>query len=443
MFQLMNTVGVLVFIVCMLMSMVFLAKRKDKFKNIGKAVLTSFALFLVFFMSGCSSKDKVENKTSKDSKAAISDSVKDKSLGTLKVHYIDVGQADSILLQQNGHNMLIDAGNNEDSNLVKKYLQDQGVTNLEFLVGTHPHEDHIGGMDYVINSFKIGKVYMPKVTSTTKTFRDVVNATKNKGLKFTNPNVGDSFKLGDAKCTILSPKSSSYKSLNDYSIVIKVEFGENSFLFTGDAQGTSEMEMVKANLDLKADVLKVGHHGSRTSTVSNFLEKVNPKYAVVSVGKDNDYRHPHQGVMDRLKSKNINVYRTDENGTVIATSDGKTIKFNCKPGSYKGNSTSSKSSSSSTSVNSSTSNSSSTKTSNSSSQNETRTVKQESTNSSNQSSSVSESNQNKVGETVWISATGKKYHSRPDCGRMNPNKARKMNRQDAENAGYQPCKKCY
>ncbi len=191
-------------------------------------------------------------------------------------------------------------------------------------------------MDYLINSFKVGKIYMPKVTSTTKTFKDVVTATKSKGLKFTNPTPGESFKLGEATCTVLAPKGNSYKSANDYSIVIKVQFGSKSFLFTGDAEGTCEMEMVNSNLDIKADVLKVGHHGSKTSTVANFLNKVDPKYAVISVGKDNKYKHPIQGVMDRLKSKNINVYRTDENGTIIATSDGKNITFNCKPASYNG-----------------------------------------------------------------------------------------------------------
>lgn len=256
--------------------------------------------------------------------------------GKLKISYIDVGQADSILIQQGTSSMLIDAGNNADSETVKNYISNQGITTLDYVIGTHPHEDHIGGMDYIINSFKIGKIYMPKATSITKTFQDVITAIKNKGMQITTPVPGDSFKLGDATCTILAPNNNSYDDLNNYSIVIKISFGSNKFMFDGDAGAVSEMEMIKKGFDVKADVLKVGHHGSKTSTSANFLTAVSPKYAVISVGKGNDYGHPYQGTMDRLKGIGAQVYRTDENGTIICTSDGTNISFNVQPGSYAG-----------------------------------------------------------------------------------------------------------
>ena len=308
-------------------------------------------LMLIFILSGCSSVAQNTSQTDSPKQIESNDTItkevpQQKKViqsvnkitktvnGTLKVSYIDVGQADSILIQQGSSSMLIDAGNNDDSQTVKNYVSNQGITKLDVVVGTHPHEDHVGGLDYIINSFKIGKVYMPKRTATTKTFTDVINAIKSKGLKITAPVPGQSFKLGEATCNILAPNGSGYEDVNNESIVIKVTFGSNSFLFTGDAEDVSEKEMLSKGYALKADVLKVGHHGSYSSTTQEFLNKVNPKYAVISVGKNNSYGHPHKENMDRLKAKNIPVYRTDECGTIIATSNGKNITFNVKSGSY-------------------------------------------------------------------------------------------------------------
>lgn len=282
--------------------------------------------------------DTVESETKKDT---TEDKVEETPTNTvvsgeLKVHYIDVGQADAILIQQGTEAMIIDGGNNEDEGIINSYLNNLGIKELKYVIGTHPHEDHIGSLDYIINSFKVGKVYFPKQTSTTKTFESFVGAVSNSGLKLTAPSVGDTFMLGEAKCTVLAPNGSGYSDDNDYSIVVKVEYGSTSFLFTGDAEATSEMEMVKKGLNLKADVLKVGHHGSKSSTCANFLSAVNPKYAVVSVGKDNSYSHPNQGTMDRLKGAGVQVYRTDENSNIVATSNGTDISFNTSPGSYNG-----------------------------------------------------------------------------------------------------------
>jgi competence protein ComEC len=256
--------------------------------------------------------------------------------GELKVHFIDVGQADSILVQQGDKFMLVDAGNNGDSKTVKDYLSSQGVKELQYFIGTHKDEDHIGSADSVIDSFKVGKVYFPRQTATTETFKDFVSAVKNKGLSLNVPKVGEQFKLGEALVTVIAPKGSSYEDSNNYSIVIKVTYGSTAFLLTGDAEIQSEKEMIASGVDLSATVLKVGHHGSKTSTSQEFLDKVNPKFAVVSAGKDNKYGHPAQTVMDRLKSKGVSVFRTDEQGTIVAASNGKEVNFNKKPGSYKG-----------------------------------------------------------------------------------------------------------
>jgi competence protein ComEC len=326
-------------------------KRRCSFKKLSFLIVFLFIIVL----SGCSNNIEITNANTAKEKPQISKNTekvnnKDESAiitknevekntlplsGKLEVHFINVGQADSILIKQGSKYMLIDAGNNGDGKLVKNYLLQEGIKNLEYVIGTHPHEDHIGGLDYIINDFKIGKIYLPKATSTTKTFQDVVMAMKNKGMKATVPKPGETFNLGSAKLTILAPNGSEYKDLNNYSIVIRLEFGANSFLFTGDAEEVSEKEILAKGFKVKADLLKVGHHGSRSSTTPEFLTKVNPKYAVVSCEIGNDYGHPHKETMDKLKNKNIPVYRTDELGTIIATSDGKTIKFNTKPGSYK------------------------------------------------------------------------------------------------------------
>lgn len=245
----------------------------------------------------------------------------------LQVHFIDVGQADCIFIKTDDKTMLIDAGNNADSKTVVEYIKSQNIDKLDFIVGTHPHEDHIGGLDAVIESFDIGTIYMPKAMSTTKTFEDVLNAIAKKGMKVTTPVPGTTVDLGKASFTILAPNSDSYEEINNYSIVIKLNHGNNSFLFTGDAEAVSEREMIDKGYDLSVDVLKIAHHGSNTSTTEEFLDKVNPQYAVICVGKDNKYEHPHKETIDLLNKKGIKIYRTDESGTIVAISDGESIYF--------------------------------------------------------------------------------------------------------------------
>lgn len=256
---------------------------------------------------------------------------------TLKVHFIDVGQADAILIQgPKGDNIVIDAGNNSDSETVVNYIKKQGVKELTAVIGTHPHEDHIGGLDAVIKSFKVDKVYLPKAVHTSDTFKDVLKAVSDRGLKVTTAVKGVSIPLSGMTAEFLGPVSSEYDNLNNYSAVLKLTYGETSFLFEGDAEEESERDILGSDMNgkLKADVLKVGHHGSSNSTTPEYLAKVNPKYAVIMVGKGNDYGHPHKETMELLMSKGIELYRTDKQGTIVAESDGKSIKFNKESVSY-------------------------------------------------------------------------------------------------------------
>lgn len=253
------------------------------------------------------------------STAAVSDK--------LAVHFISVGQGDSIFLQLPGNQtMLVDAGPNEAGSTVVSYLQKQGIKKIDYLVATHPHADHIGGMDTVIQAFEIGKVYMPRVTTTTENFESVLRSLQAKGLKITPAKAGLTvIDQGGLKINFLAPCSSGYEDLNNWSAVLKVQFGNTSFLLTGDAEAESEQEMLFSGANLKADVLKVGHHGSYSSTTPTFLKAVSPKYAVISVGAGNDYGHPHQETLAKLVNAGVKVYRTDRDGTVIFVSDGKTL----------------------------------------------------------------------------------------------------------------------
>lgn len=192
------------------------------------------------------------------------------------------------------------------------------------LYGTHPHEDHIGGLDDVINQIEIENIYMPKIETTTKTFEEVLDAICNKNLKVTAPSKGDTFNLGEAKCEIMTESILDKENLNLSSIILRVEFGNNSFLFTGDGESKNE----KTRNWPKTDVLKVGHHGSNTSTSEEFLKQVLPQYAVIMVGKDNSYGLPKDKILERLENQNVTIYRTDRNGTIEMISDGNEIRVN-------------------------------------------------------------------------------------------------------------------
>lgn len=292
-------------------------------KNQSKKLAKLLIALIVAIIAGITGTT-LENKSTENSEA-MQINLKTSEVSTdLKVYFLDVGQADSILIQNQDKNMLIDAGNNKDGEKLVKYLKSLGISKFDIIVGTHPHEDHIGGLDDIINNFEVGKIYMPKVSTTTATFEDVIDAIVDKELKVTTPEIGKNFELGECIFKIMSTGTNA-EELNETSIVLKMIFGEKTFLFTGDATENNEENMLKK--DIKADVLKVGHHGSRTSTSEEFLNKVNPKYAIISLEKGNSYGHPHKEIIQRLERKSIEIYRTDQSGTILMKSDGKEIEI--------------------------------------------------------------------------------------------------------------------
>ncbi len=244
----------------------------------------------------------------------------------LSVYFIDVGQADCILVKDNDEYALIDAGNNEDGMKLVNYFKSLNITDFKYVFGTHAHEDHIGGMDNIIDNFNIENFYMPNAITTTKTFEDVLDGLDRKKIKFQTPNVNDDFKLNNATFKVLHIGDNK-KDLNDTSVVLRLEYGNTSYLLMGDATSNVEKDLLNNNINLKSDVLKVGHHGSNYSSTIDFLNRVKPEYAIIEVGKNNSYNHPRQETLDKLKDINAEVYRTDLDGTIVATSDGNSIKI--------------------------------------------------------------------------------------------------------------------
>lgn len=269
------------------------------------------------------------NAAAEDVSAAASDVFRDGS--TLEVHFLDVGQGDATLIRCGEAAMLIDAGNNSWGDDVRDYLEYQGIGDLDYVIGTHPDADHIGGLDVVMEVFDCGTVIMPDYEKDTQTYTDVTDVMEEKGYELTLPQVGTVYELGEAAFTIVAPNGEYGDNANDYSVGILLEHGENRFLLTGDAEEDSEADMLDNGIDLSADVLKAAHHGSRTANTEAFLERVNPEYVVISCGEGNSYGHPHAEVLNRLREMGIKVFRTDEEGTVVATSDGAGITFNVPP----------------------------------------------------------------------------------------------------------------
>ena len=276
-------------------------------------------LALCMLLSGCIT---VEIHLPEESAPVIAE-------GKLTVHYIDVGQADAILLEESGKYMLIDGGNKDDGQLVVSYLQNEGVEQLEAVVCTHAHEDHVGGLPSVLAVYPAAAIYAPTRTYSSRIFDDFLYYADQQRQEVIIPGPGDSWNLGGAKVTVLGPVE-SYAETNDTSIVLKVVYGETSFLFTGDMEVEAENGMLEYwdNDDLfHVDVLKVGHHGSDTSTGYRFLNAVMPTYGVIPVGTDNSYGHPHKEPMARLRQAGVTTFRTDLLGHVIAVSDGQEVSF--------------------------------------------------------------------------------------------------------------------
>ena len=249
--------------------------------------------------------------------------------GSLISHYIDVGQGDCEFIElPDGKTLLIDAGTYESGETVKSYIKSLGYTSIDYVVGTHPHSDHIGGLADVIKTFDIGQVYLPKAENNTKTFENLLNAISSKKKKVKTAKSGVRITSCDEPSytvDIIAPISKEYEDLNNYSAVIKIKFKNRSFLYMGDAEALVEKELLGKNTDLSADVVKVGHHGSSSSSSDKFVKATGAEYAIFSLGKNNDYGHPHNSTVKRWKKYNAIMYRTDECGSVTIYSDGDSL----------------------------------------------------------------------------------------------------------------------
>ena len=251
---------------------------------------------------------------------------------TLEVHYIDVGQGDSILIRQGEQSMLIDAGNNNKGTAVWSYLLHQNVDHLTYAIGTHPDADHIGGMDVVLYKIDCDTVMLPACASNTKTYDELIQTIGQREQTVVTPKQGQIYTLGKASFQILTDTDKDYgDNTNDFSLAFRLTFGDTSFLFTGDAEKAAEQDMIASGLTIQSDVFKAAHHGADTANTEDFLTAVHPTYCVISCGEGNSYGHPRAGVLNQLRAMGVKVFRTDEQGTIVATSDGSTITWNTSP----------------------------------------------------------------------------------------------------------------
>ncbi|MCM1506512.1 MAG: MBL fold metallo-hydrolase [Ruminococcus flavefaciens] len=247
----------------------------------------------------------------------------------LTVHYIDVGQGDSIYITSGGEGMLIDCGESGDTDRVISYLDNMGVSKIDYVVGTHPHSDHMGGMSKIVEHYEIGEMIIPHIddsdTPTTKYFERFLKACADKNLSLTEAELGRKITIGDAELKIIAPNSDDYSNVNNYSVSFIMHHGDNSFIFTGDAEKLAEKEMIESGNLEDIDVYKTGHHGSDTSSSEDFLNVIKPDYAVISCGEGNSYGHPCDITIENLSKFTDKIYRTDLVGTVVFTSDGKKL----------------------------------------------------------------------------------------------------------------------
>lgn len=304
---------------------------KNRSRRIGSLLLTFFLLLAsasVLSNSGHTAPNitsiQAAEHTASVSQSAKSSSGEQKEL--LTVTFLDVGQGDAAVLQCGGQTMMIDGGKAKASSYIYSWLKKNQISCLDVMVATHTDADHIGGLSGALNYAKVGTAYCPVTSGTTKIFQSFVKYLKKQGKSITVPEAGDEFSLGGAQVRILGPTDPQAES-NNSSIVLKVTFGDTSFLFTGDAEREEEQELLESGYDLESTVLKVGHHGSDTSTSYLFLRTVNPQYAVISVGADNTYGHPTEAVLSRLRDADVKTCRTDLQGTITAVSDGKKVTF--------------------------------------------------------------------------------------------------------------------
>ena len=284
-------------------------------KNIHKTVIVTILTTLVIIAVFCLN-------TAKTFSAADTDK--------MEVHFIDVGQGDATLIICDEHAMLIDTGDTDKGTAVQNYLRKQNVKKLDYLILTHPDADHIGGAPVMITKFEIDKVFVSNYEKDNKTYQKLIQALDNKRKKATTPKVGSKYSLGTAEITIIAPNS-EYDNPNDASVGVIIRNGDHRFLFAGDAGEDAEQDILENGIDLSVDVYHAGHHGSRTATSEEFFDAVKPAYAVISCGEGNSYGHPHAQTLNLFRANGVKVYRTDEQGSIIAESDGTQLSWNCSP----------------------------------------------------------------------------------------------------------------
>ena len=340
--------------------------------------------------------------------------------GNMAVHFIDVGQGLAILVQSGGENLLYDGGNRSHADEVVQYLKNQQVETINYMISSHYDEDHLGGLVKCLDNFEVGHVLGSDYVHTSDLFNTFMNTATAHAIIVEYPSVGDTYEFGTGSFTVMAPDGISQNS-NDNSVVIRLVNGNNSFMFMGDAEETSEQDMISTGMNLDCDLLSLGHHGSASSTSWDLLEAASPSWAVISCGLNNSYGHPAAETMGKLSDMDIPVFRTDDQGTVIALSDGNTISWNQEP------------------CNDYTSGSEKQSTDSSADQSEQDTNDAAAT----ESYAAETDTSYTQGRMVWISATGSKYHSIPDCGNMNPDKATQETESQALSLGYEACKKCW
>lgn len=258
------------------------------------------------------------------------EAVADERSSGMEVHFIDVGQGDATLIKADGHAMLIDSGENDQGTAVQLYLKKQRVEQLDYLVLTHTDSDHIGGADVIISKFDIGQIFLSDFKKDNQTYRELMDSMRYQHMTFSTPEVGAEYELGGAVVSIIAPNN-TYEDPNNSSLALIVDYGENSFLFSGDCEEEAEQDILANGMNLDIDVYQAGHHGSKSSSAEEFLDAMTPEYAVISCAEKNSYGHPHARTLNHLRARNIKVFRTDEQGSIVAYCDGKKIKWNCSP----------------------------------------------------------------------------------------------------------------
>lgn len=300
--------------------------KKNQFKEKLLFIIVAVVMVLLLnitmqFLSGALSQDSNHAGNQEQSNATAE---------TMKVHFLDVEQGLCILVQLGDEVLIYDGGERDTSSFVVSYIQDLGITEIDYMISSHYDSDHVSGLIGCLNAFEVKQVIGSNYEHDSKLYESFMEAVKAEGLKMQYPKVGTQYEFGDAVFTILAPKEIG-KDSNGNSVVIKLSYGNSDFIFTGDADYGSEREMVASGIDLDCEVLSLAHHGSASGNSSLFLEKTLPEVAVISCGKDNSYGHPHVEVVELLKNMEIDVFRNDVQGTVIATTNGKTITWSEAP----------------------------------------------------------------------------------------------------------------